>query len=120
VSKGRHSSHLARLRRAAAATLPAVCPYCRQTVTAADDWDLSHIVAHSQGGPAVPGNLVPAHRRCNRGEGYRLAREAARRRRIAAADAAAQRWYGPPVRHPDRPEVEVAAPSGEVERSRVF
>lgn len=67
-----------------ALTLPAPCPFCSELVQAGDVWDVDHAVPRSADPARVwdPANLRPAHARCNRAAGARLAVEAGRLGRV--------------------------------------
>lgn len=58
-----------------AATLPAPCIRCRQTVWPWQDWDTGHRQDRDTHPELtwVPSNWGPEHRRCNRGAGARYA-----------------------------------------------
>jgi hypothetical protein len=58
-------------RRAAARTLPIICPRCGRWVKRGDKWDLGHVIPVALGGMYGPTQVE--HRSCNREQGKLIA-----------------------------------------------
>lgn len=86
----KHNRYARRIRPVLEAMLPMPCPHCRRPVERGTAWDVAHIVAAENGGRTELGNVVPAHRRCNRSDGGR--RGAARRHRIKQTHNGIREW----------------------------
>lgn len=54
-----------RQRRQVIATHGRTCHICGNPIGQGEPWHMDHIVSLSQGGTDRPGNLAPAHTRCN-------------------------------------------------------